>query len=83
MIGHRMMGTTLAFTGDIAQARAHYDQSLALYDPSEHRSLAARFGQDTPATVLCWRALASWPLGYPKKAVADSDHVLNDAREIG
>src|SRR5262249_5035121 len=53
MIGHRNMGTTLAFSGDLAGARAHYDQSLGLYDPAEHRPLAARFGQDTRVMVLC------------------------------
>ena len=34
-------------------------------------------------TVLSWRALASWVLGYPEKAVADTGHALTDAREIG
>jgi predicted ATPase len=34
MIGHRIMGQTLALTGDLAAAPAHYDQSLALYLPS-------------------------------------------------
>jgi predicted ATPase len=33
--------------------------------------------------ALCWRALASWVLGYPEKAVADTDRALKDAREIG
>src|SRR5262249_54840915 len=83
MVAHRIMGTTLAFTGDFAGALAHYDQSLALYRPAEHRSLATRFGHDTRVTVLCWRALASLVLGYPGKAVADTDHALKDAREIG
>jgi predicted ATPase len=83
MVGHRIMGATLAFTGEIAAALAHYDQSLALYDPAEHRPLAMRFATDTRVTVLCWRALDSWVLGYPEKAVADADHALKDAREIG
>jgi predicted ATPase len=83
MIGHRLMGATLASTGDFAGALAHDDQSLALYDPAEHRPLAARFGHDSRVTGLCWRALALWALGYPEKAVADADHALKDAREIG
>jgi class 3 adenylate cyclase/predicted ATPase len=83
MVGHRVTGHTLAFTGDFAGALAHYDQSLALYNPAEHRPLAARFGQDTRVNVLCWRALTLWVLGYPEKAVADIDHALKDAREIG
>ena len=46
MIGHRLMGISLLYTGDIAEGRAHYDQAIALYDPAEHRPLATRFGQD-------------------------------------
>jgi hypothetical protein len=71
------------FTGDFAGAVAHYDRSLALYHPVEHRPLAMRFGRDTRVTVLGWRALASWVLGYSQKAVSDIDHALKDARVIG
>ena len=40
------MGFALTFTGDAAQGRIHFDQSIDLYKPAEHRSLATRFGQD-------------------------------------
>jgi hypothetical protein len=50
MIGHRIMGASLLFTGDIAQGRAHYDRAIALYDPAEHRRLATRFSHDFPPT---------------------------------
>jgi hypothetical protein len=63
MIGHLIMAITLAHTGDSAGALAHYDQSLAVYGPSEHGPLAARFGHDTRVTVLCLRAMALWVLG--------------------
>jgi predicted ATPase len=83
MIGHRLMGTTLAFTGDNAEARAHYDQALALYDPAEHRPLATRFGQDVGVVILSVRSCALWLLGYPEAAVADIRRALKSAREIG
>jgi tetratricopeptide (TPR) repeat protein len=83
MVGHRIIGINLTVTGDFARALAHYDQSLALYDPVAHRPWAARFGHDTRVTVLGWRAKSLWVLGYPEKAVADIDHALKDAREIG
>jgi hypothetical protein len=35
MIGHRLIGTSLLFTGDIAEGRAHLDRAIALYDPAE------------------------------------------------
>ena len=83
MIGHRLMGISLLFTGDIAEGRAHYDQAIALYDPAEHRPLATRFGQDDRVAILSYRSLALWLLGYPEAALADADHALKDAREIG
>ena len=78
-----LMGISLLFTGDIAEGRAHFDQAIALYDPAEHRPLATRFGQDVGVAILSYRSLALWLLGYPEAALADADHALKDAREIG
>ena len=83
MIGHRLMGISLTFTGDLAEGRAHYDQALALYDPMEHRPLAARLGLDARVAGLSFRNWALLFLGYPEAALADADHALEDAREIG
>ena len=66
MIGHRLMGTSLLCTGDIAQGRAHFDQAIALYDPAEHRPLATRFGQDAEVCILSFRSLALWCLAIPR-----------------
>ena len=83
MVGHRLMGASLLFTGDIAGGRAQLDRGFALYDPVEHRPLATRFGADTGVTILYFRSLALWILGYPEAALADTDHALKDARGIG
>ena len=82
-VGHRLVGTSLACTGDIAQGRAHLDRAAALYNPTEHRPLALRFGQDVRVAILSNRALALWMLGYPTAALADTDQLLTDASEIG
>ena len=83
MIGHRLMGTSLLFTGDIAESRAHFDQALPLYDPAEHRLPATRLGHDQRVTVLSNRSIALGMLGYPDAALADADHALKEGREIG
>jgi class 3 adenylate cyclase/predicted ATPase len=83
MIGHRLMGTSLMCTGEIAEGRAHYDQAIALYDPAEHRPLATQFGQDVGMAILSYRAYALWLLGYPEAALADTDRAVKVAREIG
>jgi predicted ATPase len=77
------MGLSLLHTGKIADGRAHLDRAITLYDPAEHRPLATRFGQDIGAATLSWKSLAFWLLGYPQVALADSEHALKVAREIG
>jgi class 3 adenylate cyclase len=76
MIGHRLMGSSLMLTGDIAEGRAHYDQAMALYDPVEHRPLATHFGQDVGVAILTFRSLGLWLLGYPEAALADLARAL-------
>ena len=83
IVGHRLVGTSMACTGDIVQGRAHLDQAVALYNPAEHRPIAMRFGQDVRVAILSYRAMALWMVGYPKAALADTEQALADAREIG
>lgn len=77
------MGSSLLLTGDIAEAKMHYDRAIALYNPIEHRPLAMRFGQDIEVACLSFRLLALWLLGYPEAALADTDLALKNARSIG
>ena len=58
LAGHRVMGSTFMLAGELVVSRLHFDQAVALYDPAEHRPLAARFGLDLGAAVLCHRSLA-------------------------
>ena len=83
VIAHRIEGITLACTGDTVQSRAHLDQAIALYDPAEHRPLATRFGADARVSALSFRSMVLWTLGYPEAALADAEHVVQDARQIG
>jgi len=83
MIGHRLVGSALFFTGDLAGGRAHHDRAIALYDKAAHRSLANRFGQDMGVTILTWRHQNVWILGYPEAALADVKGALEIAHETG
>jgi predicted ATPase len=73
MLAHRMVGMTMLSIGELAGARAHLDRAIGLYDPVEHRSLAARFGADARIAILEWRSRALWLLGYPEAALKDVD----------
>jgi predicted ATPase len=83
MIGHRLMGSSLLLTGNIAKGRGHLGQAIALYDPAEHRPLATRFGQDLGVSILSYWPLALWLLGYPEAALRHADDALKNAREMG
>ena len=74
--------STLAFMGDLVEARAHYNEALALYRPAEHRRLMTRFGQDLRVTCLAFRSMLLWLLGYPEAALKDADCALMEARQI-
>ena len=83
MIGHRLMGIPCCIRGTsrkgerISIARSRFTILPSIVP------LATRFGQDARVAILSFRSLALWMLGYPDAALADADHALKDAREIG
>jgi class 3 adenylate cyclase len=79
MVGRRLMGISLAHTGDLVSGRAHLDDARRLYNAAEHRSLATRFGEDIGIGILFQRALPLWMLGYPEAALADCNQAMSDA----
>jgi predicted ATPase len=79
---NRMMGQTLYWLGEMAAAREHYEQAIALYDSRQHRSHAFVYGQDPG--VAC-RGLAAWPiwvLGYADQALQNIHEALSLAHEL-
>jgi predicted ATPase len=82
MVGHRLLGNSLLVIGDFAEGLAHLDRALALYDPTAHRPLATRFGQDIGVAILSFRPLAQWILGYPETALAEAARSFKAAREM-
>ena len=83
MVGHRAMGLSLLYAGDLARGKVHLDRAIALYDPAEHRPLATRFAVDARSSSLCHRALALWLLGCAQAALEDAERAVEDARAIG
>jgi predicted ATPase len=82
-IGHSIMGVCLTFTGELVEGQAHFERALKLYDPEAHRPLATRFTVDSKVRTLGFRSPASWFLGHPETALAESKHALEYSREIG
>jgi predicted ATPase len=83
MIGHRLVGTILFHLGDPVEALKHLDRAVTLYDPLEHRPLAARFSQDGRVAALVFRSQVLWTLGRPEAAIVDGLQAIKYARELG
>ena len=82
LIGHRVMGISLFWTGEIVEGLKHLDQAVTRYRPREHRPFATRFGHDPGVAGLINRAFALWSLGHPKAALEDADNAVKNAREF-
>jgi hypothetical protein len=82
VLGHVFLGASLMLRGDFTKAKAHFDQGMTLYEPTEHLALAIRFGEDQRIATPFFRSKTLWALGYPDAASADSERALNVAREI-
>jgi TOMM system kinase/cyclase fusion protein len=79
---HFALGASLLWLGEVAPARAHLEQSIALYDPQEHRALAFRLGIDPKVWYLGYAAQALWMLGYPDQALRQNHEALILAQEL-
>ncbi|MBR0801563.1 AAA family ATPase [Bradyrhizobium jicamae] len=83
VMAHRVMGGSYLFFGELQTAKSHLDRAIALYRPTEHRALATRFGQDIGVAALAYRAYALCRLGYPERALADTEHAFHSAQDLG
>ena len=81
-IGHCFTGMSLLLSGDIAEARAHFDRAIELYDPAERGPAGTMFRLDYRVESLAFRSHVLWYLGFPEAALADAEVALRDAREI-
>jgi tetratricopeptide (TPR) repeat protein len=73
----------LALTGDLVDGKKHYDRALAIYDPAEHGPLTTRSGRDVGVTLLSFRSMCVWQLGYPAASRNDAERAVKNARETG
>ncbi len=80
---HHALWTTLFTIGDLAPAKDHLEQGLALYDPQQHRLHAFRYGGHDPG-VCCkvHSAMTQWMLGYPDQALEHAQDAVRLAREL-
>jgi len=62
-VAHSNLGFSLLIQGEFAQARAHLEQTLRIYDPVRDREAKFRFGSDSAASSTGLLAFAACCLG--------------------
>ncbi|MBI1816865.1 MAG: AAA family ATPase [Deltaproteobacteria bacterium] len=78
---HSQVGLPLLFQGNFSsRALQHFEQSIELYDPSEHGSLAYTVGDDRGACAHGYAALCHVYRGHPDRALALSKEAVALAR---
>jgi predicted ATPase len=83
-IGHSFVGVSSFLLGDIAEGRAHLEQTIALYNSVEHRTPATRYGGEDPVVASSFfRSKALWILGYTEAALVGVQQALTNARASG
>src|SRR4029077_5901703 len=79
---HRELGSTVFHLGELAAARAHLEQSIALYDAQQHRSHVFLYGVDPGVFGLSYAAWVLWGLGFPDQGLQRSQEAVALAREL-
>src|SRR5262249_35342167 len=79
---HFMLGMTLFYRGELARARTHLEQGIALYDAEQHRTHTALYGHDPGVACLCFAAWTLSLLGYLDQALQRIRNALTLAQEL-
>ena len=72
LVGHRILGHSLIFSGDYRAALAHFETAASLHRPDEHRNSAFHYGQDIGVSAFVMLSWALWHCGYPDQSAGES-----------
>jgi predicted ATPase len=80
---HYVLGNTMFYMGELSLARTHTEQSMALYDPQQHRALTPVYGvSDIRVRCLVFSMHFLVLLGYPEQALQQTSDALGLAQEL-
>jgi predicted ATPase len=67
--GHLVVGSNMAFRGDIVGGLGHLDRAIALFDPHRHQPGPYRLGPSAGVVSHTTSAILLWLIGSPAAAV--------------
>ncbi len=82
VLGHDCSGRDLLLAGQFASSRSHFEQVLALYDPTAHGTLVNQTGSHPHAISQGYLAIALFCLGFPDQALVQSNAAVAEARRL-
>jgi adenylate cyclase len=68
LLSHYLVGSSWRLIGDLARARDHLDQALALYHARGHNPLDLALGIHVGVASLAYQSFVLWLQGYPDQA---------------
>jgi predicted ATPase/class 3 adenylate cyclase len=80
--GHLVVGSGVAFRGDVTTGLDHLDRAVALFDPSRHQPGPYRLGPSSGVVSHTTSALLLWLLGDPGAAVERGAQAVTLARQL-
>ncbi len=79
---HFALGNTLFWQGRFVEARKHLERAVRLYEPGQHSTNIACFGENGGVTSRSYLSWTLWFLGYPDQALRTSREALALAEEV-
>jgi predicted ATPase len=74
------VGAAHLYLGNLAAARPHFEEGLALYDPERDRTNAVRYGFDPGMGCRSYLGVAFWLRGFPDKGLRHAEEANAAAR---
>jgi class 3 adenylate cyclase/tetratricopeptide (TPR) repeat protein len=81
--GHGLANLCYCYAGEFTKAAAHADKVLDLYDDDKYRHLADMLNHDPKTSAGVFGSICTWVLGYPDRALRQSDEKDAHARRRG
>ena len=78
---HYAIGNSLLWAGQLEKSRFHFEQSIALYQPSHHATMVSDFGENARVSSGCLLSWVMWLQGFPEQAVTVVNRALSLARQ--
>ncbi|MFN8009727.1 MAG: hypothetical protein U0V70_22370, partial [Terriglobia bacterium] len=80
--GHFTMGCTLFHLGVFKEARTHFEEALARYEPEQFPFLLHSFGPELGVFCQSYLAHVLWILGLPRQASEQASNALSRAKQL-